>query len=460
VPQWGRPPGARLGRNRDGYGGYGAHQSWRGNDDERFQELPTEDEDGFLRPDPRYAYDEGGRFHSDELLFDGLEYSNTQHMRHRRSDDPYYEGSEYSENEDYHSDHPLRRQGSRQGMLIEKEEDLVARALERISRARALGKTDVKLTQPEIDALERLNRSKVQPKISPSPAKSLPASKKTTKPKAIEASKKKRSNSPLARPVEGRIRNKSNASTRSARDDRDDLVSYPLPQDPDYGYDGRAAEPRATPYQGSPLRPGGSRSNSSSNIRQVAGGQPMYAPYYQGQRYVSMPEGPYHRRGESNQSRVRADSAYSESRSRSGSNGNLQNIPLDSLPNPAHTSRAPRFDPSDPKYGSPNRRGVSGSSAGYGTPPAQPGIFRRQSDEMYLADDTEVLSYMVSNSGASRSNSDSDRSYHESERPLEVNVQEKPGTKTGYAIKTRSAAAASGSKIPGKPNPKASIRRR
>jgi len=341
-------------------------------------------------------------------------------------------------------------------MHIEKEEDLAARALERVARARALGKTNIKLSQPEIDALERLERSKVQQRVSQPPAKSSPASKKAVKQKTIEGGKKKRSDSPKARPVEGRARNRSNASSRSARDDRDELVSYPLPQDSDYGYISRATDPRAVPYQGSPLRPGGSRSNSASNVRQVGGGSPMYAPYYQGQRYVSMPEGPYHRRGESNQGRLRADSALSGSRSRSGSNANIRDIPLDQLPNPTQAGRAPRFDPSDPRYASPGRRVVSGPYAGYGPPPPQPGTSRRQSEDMFLQDDTEVLGYMVS--GSSRSNSDSDGSYYD--RPVEVNVQEKPGTKTGYAIKTRSAAAASGSKSASKSNAKASIRRR
>ena len=376
-------------------------------------------------------------------------------MRHRRSDDPYYDGSEFEESEDYYSDYPLRREGSQQDMLIEKEEELAARALERIARARSLGKTNVKLSQPEIDALERLERSKLQQKVTQSPAKSSPASKKTSKQKTIKAGKEKRSNSPKSKPVEGRVRNRSNASARSAKDDRDELISYPLPQDPDYGYISRAADPRAVPYQGSPLRPGGSRSNSSSNIRQAVGA-PMYAPYYQGQRYVSMPEGPVHRRGESTQSRLRADSTYSESRSRSGSSGNIRNIPLDQLPSPNHAGRAPRFDPLDPRYGSPRRRVVSGPPVGYGPPPPQPSMSRRQSDEMFMPDDTEVLGYMVS--ASSRSNSDSDGSYYD--RPVEVNVQDKPGTKTGYAIKTRSAAAAAGSKSASKSNAKASIRRR
>lgn len=312
-------------------------------------------------------------------------------------------------------------------MVMDREEELAARALEKIARARALGKTNVKLSQAEIDALER---SKGPSKVSQPPPKALPTSKKTAKQKTIEATKKKRSDSPKAKPVQGRVRNRSNASTHSARED--DLVTYSIPGEPAYDYVGRPGDGRPG-YQGSPLRPGGSRSNSSSNLRQFVGAAPVFAPYYQGQRYVSMPEGPYHRRAESAQTRLRADSGRSEPRSRS--NSNLKPYPLDQFPNPTQAGRAPRFDPSDPRFGSPSRRIVSGSP--YGRPP----ISRQQSDEMFLPDDAEVMGYMVSDS--SRSASDSDGSYHD--HGVTVDVAEKPGSKKGYSIKTRSAAAASGS---------------
>lgn len=344
----------------------------------------------------------------------------------------------------------MHREGSRQSMLVEREEDLVASALERIARARALGKTNVKLNQAEIDALERFERSKAQPKTAQPPAKSSPASKKTAKHKTIEASKPKRGDSPKAKAGQGRVRNRSTASNRSVRED--DLISYPVPTDPTYDFVGHAVDPRP-PYQGSPLRPGGSRSSSSSNIRQMAAGPPIFAPYYQGQRYVPMPDGPYHRRVESAQGRLRADSARSESRSRS--NSNVKAYPLDQLPNPTQAGRAPRFDPADPRFGSPSRRVVSGSP--YGRPP----VSRRPSDEMFLPDETEVSGYMVS--ASSRSSSDSDSSFHD--QGVAVDVTENPGTKTGYSIKTRSAAAASASSSKARSSPKsggnkAAMRRR
>lgn len=452
MPQGGRPPGARLGRQWGG--AYGAHQSWH--EGERVQEIGTEDEINFLRHDPRYAYDVNDRFYSDELLFDGLDPNQQRYVGYRRSDDAYHDDSEFEEI-DYFTrdkDYPLQRSDSRQSMLIEKEEDLVAKAQERIARARALGKTNVKLSQAEIDALERMERSKAHTKVSQAPApKASPASKKTTSRKTIENNKKKRADSPKARMKEGRVRNHSNVSTRSARDD--DLITYPLPNEPDYGYIGRPLYPNLSGdprpgYQGSPLRPGGSRSNSYSNIRQMAGPPPMYAPYYQNQRIVSMPEGPYHRRGESAAARLRADSGRSDATSRSRSNSHMRNMPVDQLPNPAQTIRAPRFDPNDPRFASPSRRYVPWQGAP---------LSRQQSDEMSLPDEPEVMNYIVSDASRSSSESDGTGAYYEPDIPVTVDVTEKPNTKTGYTIKTRSAAAASGTSK-SKSGAKAAMRRR
>ena len=249
------------------------------------------------------------------------------------------------------------------------------------------------------------------------------------KKKAIEAAKPKRSDSPKSKIVSGRVRNSSTASTRSVRED--DLVNYPLIPDPSNDYVGRSHDPR-TGYQGSPLRPGGSRSNSSSNIRNLAGGPPVYVPYMQGQRYVSMPEGPYHRRVESAQARLRADSNRSDrsdqSRARSRSNSNMRPYPIDQLSNPAFATRPPRFDPTDSRFGSPSRR----------SPYGQPPLSRRTSDDFYGHDEPEVSHYMVS--GSERSNSDSDGSLHEG--GVSLDVKDRPTTTTGYTIKTRSAAAA------------------
>lgn len=91
-------------------------------------------------------------FVSDELHFTG---TNLNRPSRRRPvyDDPISSGSS---GDDYGSDHGAG--GIMQIALRDKEELLVQKALERIRRAQMLGRTNVKLTQPEIDALERKRR--------------------------------------------------------------------------------------------------------------------------------------------------------------------------------------------------------------------------------------------------------------------------------------------------------------
>ena len=64
--------------------------------------------------------------------------------------------SSESSGDDYGSDREAG--GTMQIALRDKEELLVQKALERIRRAQMLGRTNVKLTQPELDALERKRR--------------------------------------------------------------------------------------------------------------------------------------------------------------------------------------------------------------------------------------------------------------------------------------------------------------
>ena len=448
MPRWGRPPpGARLGRGRGDF--YGVDQS--GYDyDARLHELSPEEEDAYLHSDPRGPYGMEDRFQSDELLFDGVDVDSQNYTGHGRSGH-YYEDPEYSDMEHYYReerDYPTHRRDSRSSMIIEKEEDLVASAKGKIARARALGKDDVKLSQAEIDALERYERSRSQTKTVPI-SKVVPTEKKTATKKAIEASKSKRSDSPKARKVGGRVRNASNASSRSARDDE---VNYPIPSDSEYSHAGRVAHAELrNSYQGSPLRPVGSRSNSYSNIRNMPGVPPLYAPYYQNQRIVSHSEVPHHSRTASRH-RDRADSGRSDYSSRSRSNSHLRTVPIDHLPNPSHTGRVPRFDPADPRFASPRRRVVSGPP--YGAP-----ISRRQSDEMFLGvpHDPEVMHYRVSEP-PSPSTSGSEGSLYEP--PVTVEVTEKHGSKSGSFVKTRSAAANSSAKSTSKSNTKAAVRRR
>lgn len=311
-----------------------------------------------------------------------------------------------------------------------------------------MGKNDVKLSQAELDALERADRFqlKQQPRLSAAP-KAPPASKKMAKHKTSEANKKKQGDSPKSRPAQGRIRNRSNASMHSARHE-DDLVTYPIAHDTDYGYINHPGYPPGysiqppyppdprVPYHASPLRPSGaSRSSSYQNMHPMAA--PIYSqmppPFYpQGQRYVSMPESPYYKHLDPDMSRMQADYARSDSRSRSSSNlsANMRSHPVDQFPSPARTSRPPRFEPSDLRFlgGSPARR-ITSDPRVY-----TPQRSRRTSDELTAP---EIGDYEPSSS--SRSRSDSDSSYHDD--VVDAHVFSQPRKPGGYPIKTRSATS-------------------
>ena len=135
-PLWGRPSGARPGKRRSGSG----RQAQQREGDRRFEEIDSDGGD-----------DQGVGLNrtlaGDELRFTG------EDLGRRRKGYEYLNRSESSE--DYgDSDDGENMQLA----LRDKEELLVQKALERIRRAQMLGKTNVKLTQPELDALERKRR--------------------------------------------------------------------------------------------------------------------------------------------------------------------------------------------------------------------------------------------------------------------------------------------------------------
>lgn len=135
MPQWGRPSGAQAGRRRRD-----RNSTTRPKDNRRFEEIDsgTGDSEG----DSTNA-----SFISDELQFTGADLGDR--TRHRRSF--AYDYSSESSDEDLDE----APEASMQLILRDKEELLVQKALERIHRARMLGKTNVKLSQRELDALER-----------------------------------------------------------------------------------------------------------------------------------------------------------------------------------------------------------------------------------------------------------------------------------------------------------------
>jgi len=141
MPLWGRPSGARQGKRRKGRDSYSLHRK----EDRRFEEIDSDTDDG-----------EGvgleGSFNSDDLLFTGADLGQRSHTRRGR-DYEYTSGSSGEEDDvDEQSGATL------QLALRDKEDLLVEKALERIRRAQMLGKTNVKLSQRELEALERKRR--------------------------------------------------------------------------------------------------------------------------------------------------------------------------------------------------------------------------------------------------------------------------------------------------------------
>ncbi|KAJ5130138.1 uncharacterized protein N7515_006177 [Penicillium bovifimosum] len=136
MPPWGRPPGARMGRNTRGRAAWG---------EARVEEVDS-DEDGYGRDLIR-----GGRYTR------GLDYEG---RGPRRRPAEYVDLSDDSESADG-GDFDLYDQGdstvayAMQLAMRDKEDQLVDQALERIRRAQMLGKKNVRLSKRELDALER-----------------------------------------------------------------------------------------------------------------------------------------------------------------------------------------------------------------------------------------------------------------------------------------------------------------
>ncbi|KAI4191665.1 MAG: hypothetical protein LQ346_004663 [Caloplaca aetnensis] len=93
-----------------------------------------------------------GDYFSDELHFTGADVGPYTRSRHKH--DQGYDSHSSGEGEAFED----RSASTMQVALRNKEDLLVQQALGRIRRAQALGKRNVKLTKPEIDALERKRR--------------------------------------------------------------------------------------------------------------------------------------------------------------------------------------------------------------------------------------------------------------------------------------------------------------
>ncbi|KAL8723654.1 MAG: hypothetical protein Q9225_000097 [Loekoesia sp. 1 TL-2023] len=132
TPPWGRSSWSKASARRKPQERY-------------FEELDSDDDDG-------QGVTLDGNYFSDELHFTGADlgiYTQDQRKHNREYDSSSSERGEAFED---------RSASTMQVALRNKEDMLLQQALDRIRRAQMLGKRNVKLTQPELDALERKRR--------------------------------------------------------------------------------------------------------------------------------------------------------------------------------------------------------------------------------------------------------------------------------------------------------------
>ncbi len=285
MPQRGRPSRARQERKRRHWD----RQARQWEEYGRFEEVESDDGDGQgVGLDPRVVQ---RHFASDELRFTGAGLGLPS--EHRKSYD-YGDDSDFSD-DDLQDVMDHNDGAAMQVALRDKEELLVRKAMERIRRAQMLGKTNVKLTQPELDALERKRlRATDAGKFKGRPS-ALPSGGSNDR----RSSKGGRAlgSRPTA-PPEPNMR-KSRASLAGYEKDSPPLSSEVVP--PGFLIPGPDGVQMYAPlgYYDSPIalssrslsRPG-SRSISSHDQQQYQHTSPVpqYQHHHQQQRYFSVPE--------------------------------------------------------------------------------------------------------------------------------------------------------------------------
>ena len=406
--------------------GWGGQPAW--DEGMRFEEIDDSDDDGLqgVELDPTGFSQKA--FASDELNFTGIDLATSRFRQRRGSDESYSDESD----EEYSGGEPSTGgPANMQLMLRQKEGYLVERALERIRRAQALGKKNVKLSQQELDALERKRH------LSDRPQEPAPRGKKVAPRKAIEAKSTKGKSSSAntsTKAIEPRRRGKSNA-TRSSEQ------MPPYPTMPGESQAGAMAPPN---YYGPPSRPSSSSSRTSSrnpssqSLRQQQSYPGPYQPYPQ-----PYPPGRYHAvpdpiRPPSSSSGPRSDPTDPNWQPRARSASSLIYNPSEPsyYPYPPYLGHnlPPHYDPRMPPP--PGRRIASGPPDIYSSqaPPPPAGYYRHPSSEMAM--DNPDTSQAEASGETTASTDDEDDEEGEGSQGVQVDVEEEG---SGYNIRTRSA---------------------
>lgn len=378
------------------------------------------------------------RFASDELRFTGIDLGS---RGQRRGNYEYDEDSDQSDEDHFEGDG-----GNGMGMQLalrdmrDKEDWLVEKALERIRRAQALGKANVKLTQPELDALERKRKLAAGPQ-NPKSKKGGPSRSKKDDRRRSKGDRSSGGTPPL--PLDSRRRGRSSAANEEF------TMPYPMlpaePYDPSTGALARAP----LGYYGSPaVRPSGppsrprSRNPSSQSLRQQQQHTPplpqYHHPYQQG-RYFSVPEATHLARPTSSSRTPPLPRPLPDDPDwapRAHSTSNLAPYPYDPAQYQAY---APPPAQLDPRYAT--RRNVSGPPDLY-----HPSMYRPPPDEIFIGPASDPMlvpqrSPQTDTSGEDRTTEDNED--EDDDNGVLVEVVERP---TGHDTRSKSGGNGRGSR--------------
>ena len=352
----------------------------------RFEELDSDsDED--------QGVDLSHTYKSDELYFTGGDLGSRRQPAHRSD---YIEISDDSELED---DGFEGEEGGMQLALREKEDILVARALERIRRAQVLGKTNVKLTAAESDALQR---------------------------KMVRDKAKGRKPIVATRKLGGNSRNNSRrdlSPISKRKGSRPSLIARPE-SDPPLPTENYVVHPSSRP---------GSRSNSAQHLEK----QPSTVSSRTAKRIISDPEPPYPLSRSSNSRRSLPDDPDWQPRSRSSSVVANLPYPVSSQDYASYPSPA-----IPPQYASSSRRNISGPAEfGYTDRASRQFPVHMPSVRGYTSSSDPALVRRRDFSGGDgygrRGGSESDEDDEEDDDPdqgVQVEVQPSTSAAQGYEV--------------------------
>ncbi|KAJ9246204.1 hypothetical protein DTO280E4_4196 [Paecilomyces variotii] len=416
MPRWGRPPGAQLGRQVRRRG-----LQWDDDADEaRVEEIESEEDD----------YDRGALL--DE--YHGLRRDGSRRQPRRRSYE-YEDETESSEGVDYNldSDADSTVAYAVQLAMMDKEERLVDKALERIRRAQLMGKKNVRLSQEELDALERRRMRSTGSKETQRKkgASSQPSLTEKRKDKSKDKDKDK-SKSKNGKPT---TKGKSDKMEKRKSMPASLAAERPQPSDEPYGGWTRTRGVPSSYYSSPGGRPSSSSSqrprtpSSQSSRAQQPGSSPRsHLP----QRYASVSE---HRPTSSSRyqafPRPLPDDPQWMPRSRASSNA---------VPYPLDPADYPPYGPMDPRYGYHVRRDV----AGFPDVPYR-AARRSPSDDSSSSESTSPQRAPTESSSEDSSSEDDDESEDDGRNGVKVAV-EKPVATGAQTRATTTASATRGAR--------------